>query len=731
VTIATPPTANFTSVPTSGCLPLTVQFTSTSSANTTAYNWSFPGGNPATSTVANPSVVYAAAGTYNVSLIVSNPTGSDTLTKTNLITVGTVPGASFTSASNGLTVNFTNNTTNATTYSWNFGDGGNSTATNPSHTYTADGTYTVVLTATNTCGTSTSTKTVTVLTGPTASFTSNVTSGCAALTVQFTSTSSSNSTNFNWEFPGGSPATSTEQNPLVVYNTPGVYSVTLTVSNGAGNATSTQNNYINVSNTPSANFNATVAGSVASFNNTSANAQSYAWNFGDGTSATEANPTHIYLTDGTYTVELTATNSCGSSTFTQIVTVVTPPTAAFTTSGTIGCAPFTVEFTNTSSANANTFNWDFPNGNPSSSTEQNPKTVWNQPGVYTVSLTVTNAAGSSTTSTNITVGAQPSPSFTYSLAGTTVTLTNASSNANSYTWDFGDGQVSNATNPTHTYANPGDYVITLNASNGCGTVSFIQNVSIAGAPPVAAFTAGEANGCVPFTVTFSDQSAGNPTAWNWTFQGGNPPSSTAQNPSVTYSAPGTYGVSLTVVNAFGSNTLTLTDYIHTQGLPAASFTFVTNQGTVAFSNFSFNAVSYTWNFGDGTTSNLENPSHTYAASGTYNVELTAVNACGASTLQQTISVVVVGTQTPNWLEVFRVYPNPNNGVFNVEMKGAAEEEVEFTLYNTLGGLIKREMVDYSNGNLLHAFQYGDLPSGVYNLRVRSGARSAYVQIAIQ
>ncbi len=732
VTIATPPAANFTGTPTSGCVSTTVQFTNSSSANSTGYAWSFPGGTPLSSTVANPVVVYNTPGTYNVTLIASNPTGSDTLIKTNFVTIGSTPATSFTSANSGLTVNFTNTSTNASTYSWNFGDGGNSTATNPSHTYTTDGTYTVVLTATNGCGTTTSSQTVVVTSLPTAGFAANVTAGCAALSVQFTSTSSANSSTYNWEFPGGTPNTSTQQNPLVVYNTPGVYSVTLTVGNAAGNATATQNNYISVGTVPTANFTAGVSSNIVTFANASSNALSYSWNFGDGNTSAIANPIHTYLADGVYTVVLTATNSCGTTTATQTVTIATPPTAAFNVNETIGCIPFVVQFNNTSSANATNFIWNFPGGEPATSTEQNPKVTWSQEGVFTVTLTVSNGSGSSTTSTNFSVGAQPAPAFSYQTSGSTVTLTNTSTNAFSYNWDFGDGQVSNATNPTHTYSAPGDYVITLNAANGCGTVSFVQTISIAGEAPAAAFSAGETSGCVPFTITFTDQSTGNPTAWNWSFQGGNPPSSSLQNPTVTYSAPGSFGVSLTVVNQFGSNDLTLQNYIQTQGLPAASFNFVTNQGAVDFNNFSFNANSYSWNFGDGSIGSTEaNPTHVYTTSGTYTVELSAINACGASTLQQVVNVVITGTQTPVWLDLFRVFPNPNNGAFSVEMKGAASDEVEFTLFNTLGSLIKREIVDYSTGNLLHAFQYGDLPAGVYNLRVRSGEQTAYVQIAIQ
>lgn len=731
VTIATPPTANFTGIPTSGCAPLTVQFTSTSSANTTNYNWSFPGGVPSTSTLPNPSVVYATPGNFSATLIAGNGAGSNTLVKTDYVSVGAGPTASFAAAINGASVNFSNSSNNANSQNWNFGDGGSSTASNPSHLYTNDGVYTVVLTTTNACGTSTSSQTITIVTLPTAGFTTNITSGCTGMSVQYTSTASANSNTFNWAFPGGTPATSTQQNPIVVYNTPGVYAATLTVGNAAGTATATQNNLITVGAIPNSNFNTTVTGSLATFNNTSSNALIYSWNFGDGTSISDPNPTHIYLSDGVYTVVLTSSNGCGSTTATETITILTAPSAGFIVSSAIGCAPFTVQFTNQSSANTSTYNWSFPGGTPSNSVEENPKVVWDQAGTYTVSLTVSNGAGSSTTSTNITVGTQPAPSFSFLTSGTTVTLTNNSTNANSFNWEFGNGEVSNATNPVYTYPNPGDYDITLHASNACGTVSFVQPVSIAGAAPVAGFETGESSGCVPFTIAFADTSSGNPSAWNWTFQGGNPPSSNLQNPSVSYSAPGSYGVILTVVNQFGSNTITLPNYIQTQGLPAASFTFVTNQGVVSFNNFSFNANSYNWNFGDGSTSNLENPTHTYAVSGTYTVELSSVNGCGASTLQQVVNVVVTGTQTPNWLDVFRVFPNPNNGTFSVEMKGAASDEVEFTLYNTLGSLIKREIVDYSTGNLLHAFQYGDLPAGMYNLRVRSGAQTAYIQIAIQ
>jgi serine protease len=163
---ANPPVAAFSGTPTSGYAPLTVVFTDASTNNPTSWSWTF--GDGGTSTAQNPSHTYTAAGTYTVTLTATNAYGSDSETKTNYITVTNPPTdppvADFsgtpTSGSAPLTVVFTDaSTNNPTSWSWTFGDGGTSTAQNPSHTYTAAGTYTVSLTATNAYGSDTETKT--------------------------------------------------------------------------------------------------------------------------------------------------------------------------------------------------------------------------------------------------------------------------------------------------------------------------------------------------------------------------------------------------------------------------------------------------------------------------------------------------------------------------------------------------------------------------------------------
>jgi PKD repeat protein len=323
VVVVTPPTAGFTVNQTDGCAPLTVQFTSTSSSNTTSFNWQFPGAIPSSSTTQNPTVVYPNSGNYSVTLTVSNSAGSNSVTQTNYITVNPLTAASFSSMVNGTTVSFINTSSNATSYAWDFGDGSTSTQTDPSHLYVNDGAYTVTLLANGLCDTDTTIQSVVVTTPPTAGFSSNLTAGCAPVNVQFSSTSSANATNFDWQFPGGSPSSSSIENPTVLYSTPGTYSVTLTVSNSAGSNTVTQSNYITVSPLPASGFSSSILGAIATFTNTSTNASSYLWDFGDGETSTQISPSHTYANNGTYTVTLVSTGPCGTASDTQTITIIT------------------------------------------------------------------------------------------------------------------------------------------------------------------------------------------------------------------------------------------------------------------------------------------------------------------------------------------------------------------------------------------------------------------------
>ncbi|MCC6281307.1 MAG: PKD domain-containing protein [Saprospiraceae bacterium] len=649
--VKTAPTAGFVASPQTGCVPMNVQFTNQSvGSGITNYAWQFPGGTPATSTAASPTVTYFTAGTFDVSLTVTNSSGSNTLLKEELIVVQPLPTAGFTWVIDELNVQFTNTSTNATSYTWDFGDGNFSTEVNPNHSFTSGGTRTVTLTVSNICGSKTFTRPIQLEQIPEPAFTSNVTSGCGPLTVTFSNQSSENADAFEWLFPGGNPGTSSDPNPTVVYTVPGTYAVSLTVENSAGTNTLTEQSYITVNGAPATAFNSSTAGLTATFTNTSVDATSYLWDFGDGSNtSTETNPVHLYAADGVYTVTLTATNACGSSTSTQNVNIVTVPTAAFVAVPTNGCAPLSVQFINQSSSNATSFQWAFPGGNPATSTISNPVVVYATPGVYPVTFIAGNAAGADTIVQEniITVNDKPTASFQSSSASLSASFTNTSVDATSYLWNFGDGSnTSTATSPVHLYAADGVYTVTLTAFNICGSHISTQTIVVISAP-LAGFIAIPTLGCSPLTVQFSNQSSSNATTFQWQFPGGVPSSSTEANPVVVYPSAGSYTVSLTAGNSVGSDVISQSNVIEVLSLPTVNFSVSTNGATATFSNSSQNSLAYFWDFGDtgsGSNNSTEaNPTHHYAQDGNYTVTLTVTNNCGAASFSQIITIATPPT----------------------------------------------------------------------------------------
>jgi PKD repeat protein len=425
----TPPTANFSGAPTSGSSPLTVAFTDTSTGGPTSWAWDFgdPGSGAANgSTLQNPSHTYNADGTYTVKLTATNANGFTTKTLTNYVTVLTAPTANFsgapTSGAGPLTVSFTDSSTGApTSWSWNFGDPGSGSANtsalqNPSHTYNADGMYTVSLTASNAAGPNTKTLIgyITVATGPTANFSGTPTTGPSPLDVSFTDASTGNPTSWSWDFgdPGsGSDNASTLQNPSHTYHVDGTYTVTLTASNTNGFTTKTRTNYIVVGTSPVADFSGTPTTGTSALPVTFTDAStgtptSWTWDFGDPGSGTDntsslQNPSHTYGADGIYTVKLTVSNATGtdSKTRTGYITVGTSPSASFTAIPTSGAAPLLVAFTDTTTNHPTSWSWNFGDpgsGGANTSTLQNPSHTYNGGGTYTVTLTATNALGSDT-----------------------------------------------------------------------------------------------------------------------------------------------------------------------------------------------------------------------------------------------------------------------------------------------------------------------------------------------
>ncbi|MEO8218291.1 MAG: PKD domain-containing protein [Acidobacteriota bacterium] len=330
--------------------------------------------------------------------------------------------------------------------------------------------------------------------------------------------------------------------------------------------------------------------------------------------------------------------------------------AAFTASSISGFAGTTsFVFTDQSSGPVVSRQWNFGDG--TGSTLSAPSHAYSAAGSYVVSLTVYGSSGNQASATkNITVSApnsltaefQVSP--TSGIAGVTnFRFTDKSSGTiSSWLWTFGDDTTSNMQSPTHTYQTAGTYSVRLLINGSGGTqATFTRTVSVAAqtSSVSAAFTYSPQAPTVDTTISFVDQSVGGPATWTWSFGDGQ--GSNAQNPSHRYTVPGTYPVSLTV--ALGSGTSTVTDTVTVSagagGTQAVSAGFDVSSDSVAvgqtitFLDRSLGGpTSWSWNFGDGQTSSLQNPAHNYAAPGGYSVTLTAARGAVTSISSRTISV---------------------------------------------------------------------------------------------
>jgi len=559
------PVANFKANSTVICVPTNnkVQFTDLSSGGPTSWAWTFPGGTPSSSNQQNPLITYNTRGVYDVTLRVTNSFGSDVITFNQYIDVEIKAVSAFDYFIIDRDMTTTNNSMYGDTYLWKFGDGATSTEFEPQHTYANDGIYNVDLEVTNRCGTVKKTIKVTVVTQNEANFSADVVRGCASLKVKYKNLSSSNSNTFIWDFPGGTPSSSTLKDPpVIVYPRKGVFDVKLTAKNARFTSVKVENGYITVDTIPIASFtHAPPVGTLIDFTNTSIDATSYSWDFGDNKSSTEPNPSHSYAGPGLYTVILKAVNSCGTTSDTQKVEIAKALGSNFKVPNTLGCAPFTVQFENTST-NAISYEWSFPGGNPSTSNLLNPVVVYNTPGKYDVTLVAINGPDRETTTKTqfITVESMPIPSFTSNIVKTEVFFTNTSKFGNSYLWDFGDNTTSTEISPSHVYNVEGEFNVSLKITNSCGTQELIKQVVVYLIPKVD-FSVNSFKVCAGDFVQFNDHSSKDVNDWLWQIEGGEPATSTIQYPKVLYKKSGIYTVKLTVKNSNGSSFIIKQNYI--------------------------------------------------------------------------------------------------------------------------------------------------------------------------
>jgi PKD repeat protein len=620
-----------------------------------------------------------------VTLTATNAYGSDGDTKTNYITVNpcVTPTAGFvgspTSGDYPLNVNFTNQSSGATSYSWTFGDGGTSTATNPSHTYTSAGTFTVALTATNSCGSDQQVRTnyITVTTPPcdppVADFSGSPTSGNYPLNVNFTDLSTNSPTSWSWTFGDG--GTSTAQNPSHTYTAAGTYTVSMTATNACGSDGVTKTGYISVTQptvayaappystgfesgafdqywfTQSSNSEGRIlittangphSGSYHMTMDDNLNGGQYSQNeawlrlnlsglgnvdltfwwkeFADEDHTQDG----VFLSDnggGSFVKVYSLTG--GSSTYQQIALDIDQLAAS---NGLSMNSTFVVKFQQYDNYGIATDGMAFDD-------------------ISVVSNDVPPVAAF--------VGSPTSGSFPLN-----VSFTDQSSGApTSWSWNFGDGGTSTAQNPSHTYTSAGTYTVTLTASNAFGSDDEVKTNYITVTtppPPTAAFVGNPTSGTIPFAVSFTDQSTGNPTSWSWNFGDGG--TSTAQSPSHTYTVAGTYTVTLTATNAYGSDNEVKTGYI-TANEPSASTVITFDDFESGFGNYTdgggdcswYRRTTYAWS-GRGAADIQDNSgvASSFYHTGSYNVS-------GFGTLEVEFYFIAISMDNPNedfWVQYY-------------------------------------------------------------------------------
>ena len=629
--------------------------TTSSGVPIVAWHWSFPGGNPSSSTLQNPTVEYVG-GSFTATLIITAASGCiDTVTISGIPTSAS-PTAAFTAAGVclGNAISFTDHSSPVgndpiVSWQWNFGDGLQSSLQDPTHLYSSSNAFIVSLTVTSQGGcSSTITDTVQVHPLPIAAFSaSNV---CEHNPVLFNDLSSGPPANWYWDFGDGNQ--SLLQSPSHAYLTSGTYTATLVVVS-IFNCRDTVTHDLVVYPQPVAQFSAvkvcvgdttcfTDLSTVSSGNNTS-----WSWNFGDTLSGAEnsstlQNPCHVFTPGETFSpVILQVTSDFGcTNVIAHAIDFYTLPVAEFSANKVcVGDATCFTDLSVVTSGQVVSWNWEFgdaASGFDNYSDFENPCHTFTPGGVFLpVHLIVTTDNGCRDSIDRLVNFWQlPQAAFT-STAGCLNTITHFTDLSNpaeaadplhAWNWNFGDStNHSWQQNPDHLYASSGyfDVQLAISTTHNCkDTITIPARVY---SLPVPEFS-DSAEGCTPFCASFSDLTStidGNISAWDWTFAGGNPPVSSSTNLGVCYSIPGTYNVTLISTTSFGcKDTIMKPQYVNVYELPGADFSIVPDTSTSLLTPaFDFrdlwtvNVTEWQWDFGDGSPleSNVINPRHSYGS----------------------------------------------------------------------------------------------------------------------
>jgi gliding motility-associated-like protein len=642
------------------CLNTPVNFQNNSSPSPQSSIWNF--GNGVTSTNINDATTYSVDGNFQVKLVNTYAGCVDSAQKT--VTVLPRPTVDFTAPNvigcqAPFTVNFQDISPNAVGWQWNFGDGNTSTQQNPSHTYQDTGRFDVTLTITTSQGCqNTITKPAYIsIVRATLAIVNAPDGGCLPFSYAPIPNVNAIDGVASWFWDFGDGFTSTAQFPAAhAYSSVGIFPITLRVTtNGGCIETYTIPDGIRIGTPPVVNFSIntgdTCANSEVSFTDLSAPpVDRWVWNFGDGDISTDQHPTHNYSDTGTFNVTLTAYNNRCARTATAQIVHIKPPVAEFTFAVQACNNKLTVLFDDISKTDPSygpvSYLWQF--GDPANTTSTfQGDTLFTYPtlGSYTARLTVTNGSCSQTHSALVRIVGDIAD-FALSKSSVcknevfTITAINSTpANIASYEWSINGGPyVANGPTIQTSFPNAGTYSISLRTRdiNGCLDVKTVNNaVTVTG--PTAIFSMNNPGGCSNSPITFTDQSipAGTITQWSWDFDDGRPPVVMTAPPFThTFTDTGVYTIRLTVRDNAGCTSLyTLPDSVlitRPRSGFTANFLKVCPNVPVQFTDTSRGrSLSWFWDLGDGTTSTLQNPTHTYSGSDSnYNVKLVITDQAG-------------------------------------------------------------------------------------------------------
>lgn len=666
--IPTPPAVSFSSSNPISCdTPHTVNFTSIAPD---AVNWAWNFGNGTTGSGPSPSRIYRDTGSFTVRLTVTTANGCTNTSFVNNYVLISRPKVRILNLPDSGCLPFTLTPNISVTsidgiqsYFWDFGDGFTSTSpTPPTHQYNTPGSYTFRLRVVTNGGcvdSVTIRNAVTVGTNPAigADFSGAPLTACAGQPINFTDLSPNPGSITGWRWDFGDNGRSSDRNPEYIYADTGRFNVSLTIFNNGCGATVTKDEYITIFGAV-ARFNYTVDCSNkrrVNFRDSSLNAQSILWNFGDGSPTSNLpNPTHTFPALGNYTVTLTATNGGCTFVLERIIEIVDEP-ATYIINPNPLCKGERVTFTATGSIDTNIvrYEWDFGTGRYTTA-PRTTQTTFSTTGLFNTKLRITDVNGCLDSATVVLPVGGPRTGLgainPTGCVGLTVNFIDSSRTDGvnaivSRIWSFGDGTTQTINTPPyqHTYTRAGTFNVKLKIvdAGGC-TDSITFNNFVTTSEPKAAFSSVDTFSCPGQRVQFVNETAGTINNFNWTFGDGS--GSVLRSPSHIYTGVDSYSVKLKIRDRFGcEDSLTRTNFIVID-TPFANYTLSDSISSCPPLNVQFTFTgrynkNIRWEFGDGGASDILNPEKTYNLAGTYITRLIVTSPGGCTdTMQKTITI---------------------------------------------------------------------------------------------